>query len=82
MSVSRRRQTMDEKHPPMEQAKQATKTTKRAGTSLRKKAVSDLTLDEVLERLAYAEKTIEKQKRKILELVNVVLRRPESAVRR
>ncbi len=78
---------MDQKQPPVEQAiessaKLATKTTRRAGTSLRKKAVSDLTLEEALERLAYAEKTIEKQKRKILELVNVVLRRPESAVRR
>lgn len=46
----------------------------------RTKAFSELTHQEALGLLAEAEKTIEKQKRKILELTNVVLRRPESTV--
>ena len=78
---------MDEKGTTVEQAiespaNQTTKTKQRAGTALRKKALSDLNLAEALERLVDAEKTIEKQKRKIRELVNVVLRRPDSYVRK
>lgn len=55
-------------------------TSKQNRISLRKKGVSELSLDEAIKRLLEAEKTIEKQKRKILELTNVVLRRPGSSV--
>ena len=78
---------MDEKGTTVEQAiespaNQTTKTKQRPGTALREKALSDLSLAEALERLVDAEKTIEKQKLKIRELVNVVLRRPDPSVRR
>ena len=63
-------------------SKQEEKPSKQNRISLRKKAVSELSLDEAIKRLVEAEKTIEKQKRKILELTNVVLRRPEWPVRR